>query len=172
MVKHFLEHWRSQNSATGKLLQAVPSWTQHQAGLPCPLFENPTKAVTCHVTTVRGCLASIGETIMLLGNGDKALMAMAVNLGKFSAKQLEWINAVRMHLQVSHSSETCNTRGTHVRIELAKGNLDQHHNPNTNAMKQPMPSGITLKMLLGALHARQRSVNKDTPIKSAKPLWA
>ena len=47
MTKHLLEHWRSKDTATGKLLRAVFSWTQCQSGLPHSSFENATTTADC-----------------------------------------------------------------------------------------------------------------------------
>ena len=151
MVQHFLKHWRSQNTTTGKLLRAVLSWTQYQAGVSYSLLHN-TDSYLPHVqskfiSTVRGYLSDIDGYITLdedfvpqpLRKQDTTLMDVALNAAIFSKKQINQINAVRMHLGVTHLSEICNAQGTHIRKTLLEGEQDHYYTPNPVEMVQAPP---------------------------------
>ena len=69
MVKHFIKHWRSPHTTTGKLLRAVLNWTQHQAGVSYSLLTRTDTKIDYiqseFILTVQNYLNSIEATIQL-----------------------------------------------------------------------------------------------------------
>ena len=147
MVKHFIKHWRCHNTYTGKLLRAIVSWNQYQAGVSFSLLEDPTVALEYvqgnFLKTIRNYLKVIGGNIILdnpfvfqpLRRKDKSLMEIAISSKRFTIKQLTQINAVRMHLKVFYISEISNAAGTHIRKSYLEGNADTFYVPHSTELK-------------------------------------
>jgi ribonuclease HI len=150
-VTALVGHLREKKSKTGDMMKIELDWCQLQAGTADHLLENPFTAIdyieSCWIMSIRDFLRMYKVRMeftehshpVALCEGDEFIMDALRVRGQCSARDMQRLNACRMHLRVSRLSEIATAQGTKIRADVLKGNTEGIHLSEARWPRQAKP---------------------------------
>jgi hypothetical protein len=164
-VTALVGHLREKKSNTGKMIKIELDWCHVQAGTADHLLENPCTKIdyieTCWIMSIRDFLRMYNVRLEFtehshpekLCEGDEFIMDALRTRGQCTPRDMQRLNACRMHLRVSRLSEIASVDGTRLRPDVLKGADSGIHLSETRWPRQARPLAVDWKFWSKKLRA-------------------
>ena len=150
-VTALVGHLREKKSKTGNMMKIELDWCHVQAGTADHLLEHPCTKIdyieTCWIMSIRDFLRMYNVRMEFtehshpvdLCEGDEFIMDALRIRGQCTPREMQRLNACRMHLRVSRLSEIASAQGTRLRSDVLKGTDSGIHLSEARWPRQARP---------------------------------